>query len=142
MKLLNDKLKGNLIKPVEHTKVTSLNDFLEKHKALVKTGAEGSMLRQPGSAYKYGHTNSLLKFKAQIDEKGQLVNSLDDDAVIIGYNISKAKTTEGCLGSFNVKWLDKKKFPKDPLWAVGTGLTKLQKCGDFKKTFPIGTIIV
>ena len=67
---------------------------------------------------------------------------MDDDAIIIGYNQSTAKTTTNCLGSFIVKWHDKKKFAKDPKFNVGTGLTKQQKCGDYQTMFPIGTVIV
>lgn len=143
MRLLNYKLKGSkIIKSVEHIKIKNMDHFIALHTALVKDNAEGSMIRQPGSLYKYGHTNSLLKFKAQLDDKGKLIHTLDDDAVILDYEISTATTKAGCLKSFVVKWADKSKFPKDPKFKVGGGLTKAQTCGDYKKEFPVGTIIV
>ena len=77
-----------------------------------------------------------------MDEKGDLVEALDDDAVIVDYEVSEAKTMKDCLKSFVVKWLDKKKFTKDPQFNVGIGLTKNQKCGDYRKTFPKGMTIV
>jgi ATP-dependent DNA ligase len=143
IKLLNDKLKSvPQVEVVKHVRLQSLADLIEKHRELVKDAAEGSMIRKPQSEYLYGHSYYLLKFKSQLDEKGELIHVLDDDAVILGYTVSTAKTTEGCLGSFQVEWKDKAKFPKNPKFSVGTGLLKIQKCGEYQKNFPIGTVIV
>ncbi len=143
IKLLNFKLTDiPQVEVVKHHKITNLTDFLNRHQELVKANAEGSMLRRPQSVYTYGHSNNLLKFKSQLDDKGQLIHVLDDDAVILGYNVSTAKTTQGCLGSFNVEWVDKQKFPKNPKYSVGLGLKKWEKCTDYQTTFPIGTVIV
>jgi len=83
-------------------------------------GGEGLMLRQPGSKYEAGRSNTLLKVKS----------FLDDEATVIGYEKGKGKH-KGRVGSLLVKLANGTEF------AVGTGLSD-----DERKDPPaVGTVI-
>ena len=83
-------------------------------------GAEGLMLRQPGSRYAAGRSSTLLKVKS----------FRDAEAVVVGYEPGKGKH-KGRTGSLLCELPDGKRFN------VGTGLT------DAERTAPpaVGTTI-
>ena len=96
---------------------------------LTKKGAEGIMLRDPESisrfAEKYKRSNSLIKLKVQDD----------DEAIIIGYNLSTSKKYYGLLKSFQCVLKKDKKI----MFYVSGFSEDIRK--NFRKTHPINTII-
>lgn len=92
---------------------------------LIKKGAEGIMLRDPESVYENKRSHSLVKLKA----------FQDDEAIIIGYNISTSKTYTGQLKSF-ICVLQKNKKIKFQVSGISNEIRH-----NYKKTHPIQTII-
>lgn len=92
---------------------------------LITNGAEGVMLRDPNSVYEKKRSNTLIKLKA----------TDDDEAIIIGYNISTSKKYEGKLKSFHCKLKKKLKITFDV-----SGITDDIRT-NFRKTHPINTVI-
>ncbi|MGL6075887.1 MAG: DNA ligase [Fimbriiglobus sp.] len=84
-------------------------------------GAEGLMLRQPGSKYVVGRSSTLLKVKS----------FLDADALVIGYEAGKGKH-KGKTGSLLCELPNGKKFN------VGTGLSDAERAAPPE----IGTTII
>ena len=93
-------------KVLSHHKVRSKQHLLEELKKYVADGAEGIMLRQPGSLYEVGRSNTLLKVK-QID---------DDEATVIGYTDGKGRH-KGVVGALQCRLKNGIEFD------LGTGLT-------------------
>jgi DNA ligase 1 len=87
---------------------------------LVAVGAEGIMLRQPGSVYEAGRSATLLKCK----------RFLDGEARVIGHEPGKGKH-KGRLGALLVEMENGVRF------SVGTGFTDAQRASPV----PIGSII-
>ena len=110
---------------VKQTKIKDSNHLLQLHKDLVKQGAEGSMLRKPGSYYEQKRSSTLLKLK-DFD---------DDDAIVDGYELGTGKYSS-VMGKLNVHWV------KDPSikFGVGSGFTDEQR-KNADKLFKKGTII-
>jgi len=73
--------------------------------ALVALGAEGVMLRKPGSAYEQKRSASLLKYKP----------FESDEAIVIGHEQGEGRLT-GLVGALVCRW-------KDKIFNVGTGLS-------------------
>jgi len=95
---------GGLAEVVEQIRCEG-TDHLKKHLlALEKKGAEGVMLRKPGSLYEAGRSNTCLKVKT----------FFDDEAVILGYTEGKGKH-KGRVGALVCSW-------GDVQFEVGTGL--------------------
>ena len=96
---------------------------------LTKKGAEGIMLRDPECvsllAKKHKRSNSLVKWKVQDD----------DEAIIIGYNLSTSKKYYGLLKSFQCVLKKNKKIMFD----VSGFSEDIRK--NFRKTHPINTTI-
>jgi len=84
-----------------------LVDLLKRH---VADGAEGIMIRQPGSMYEVGRSYTLLKVK--------LVE--DAEAVVVGYNPGKGRH-KGVVGSLQVRASDGTEFD------LGTGLDDAER---------------
>ena len=72
---------------------------------LVSLGAEGVMLRKPGSAYEPKRSACLLKYKP----------FESDEAVVIGHENGEGRL-EGLIGALVCRW-------KDKVFNVGTGLS-------------------
>lgn len=125
---------------VEQIKVTSLDDMLERHKSLVSRGAEGSMLRQPGSRYVAGRSESILKVKDQAEE----------DAYIISWDEGEGKN-KGKLGALWIKWVDPQSIREKyglsvtPYvdFRVGSGFKDIDRCqiSEAPKRYPKGDIV-
>lgn len=88
-----ESLNCSQIELVEHQKVHSLIEMTELFNSLTNDGAEGIMLRAPGSPYECKRSHLLLKVK-------QL---FDTECVIKGYKPGTGKYT-GMLGSFHCEW--------------------------------------
>lgn len=88
-------------------------------------GAEGIMLRDPESFYEKKRSNSLIKLKVQDD----------DEAIIIGYNLSTSKKYYGLLKSFQCILKKNRKIT----FQVSGFSEDIRK--NFRKTHPINTII-
>ena len=98
----------NNCKVAEVVKHETCNGTLHLEKffsELVGLGAEGVMLRRPGSNYEPRRTNSLLKFKP--------FNS--EEAEVIGHQAGEGKH-EGRLGSLICKW-------NEVVFNLGTGFS-------------------
>lgn len=89
-----------------HSVCKSRKDAEEHLKAAAALGAEGLMLRKPGSAYEPRRSSTLLKMKP----------FQDAEAVVIGYEPGK-KANKGKTGGLIVQ------MPNGKTFNVGTGLT-------------------
>jgi DNA ligase 1 len=83
-------------------------------------GGEGLMLRQPGSQYEDGRSNTLLKVKTFCDAEGRVIEHLP----------GRGRHT-GRLGAVVVAW------PNGLTFSVGTGFTDTQR----QNPPPVGSII-
>lgn len=77
---------------------------------LVALGAEGLMIRKPGSLYEAGRSHTLLKVKP----------FQDAEAVVVGHTDGKGRH-KGVLGALVLRMPDGKEF------SVGTGLTDAER---------------
>ena len=105
-------------------KLKSEKEMYDKFEALVKKGAEGVMIRAPGSPYDPKRSAHLLKVK-------QLY---DDECRIIGYKNGTGKYAN-MLGAFECE-LVKNKNIKFTLSGMDDSIRQ-----NYKKTHPIGTKI-
>jgi DNA ligase-1 len=94
--------------------------LLAERDRIVREGAEGLMLRQPGSAYEPGRSPTLLKVKPYDDA----------EATVIGHEPGKGKYARK-LGALRVRTDNGREF------SVGTGFTD----ADRESPPPIGTVI-
>jgi DNA ligase 1 len=93
-------------KALSQEKVRSKTHLLDELKRYVAFGAEGLMIRQPGSLYEVGRSYTLLKVKP-VD---------DDEATVIGYTAGKGRH-KGVVGALQVRLKNGIEFD------LGTGLT-------------------
>lgn len=101
-----EALRGcSVAKVVEHTPCRNKAHLQAFFIDLTSAGAEGVMLRQPGSAYEPKRSASLLKYKP-FDS---------DEATVIGHETGTGKNA-GLLGALVCRW-------KDKVFRVGTGLS-------------------
>lgn len=108
---------AEFVKQYKCTGKTQLEDDLKK---MIALGAEGLMIRQPGSQYERCRSKTLLKLK----------KFYDAEAVVIGYDPGKGRFT-GAVGALRCKMACGKIF------SVGSGLTDK----DHRKPPKIGSII-
>jgi len=90
---------------VEHRVCRNAVHLDEVFAELCDSGAEGVMLRQPGSAYEGKRSNRLLKYKP----------FQTDEAEVIGYESGTGRLTN-MVGSLILKW-------KGIVFCAGSGLT-------------------
>lgn len=83
-----------------------LKDLFDRLDQLVAEGAEGLMIREPGSQYEKGRSSTLLKVKPWTD----------GEATVVGYEAGKGKH-KGKTGGLVVRTDDGIEFN------IGTGLT-------------------
>ncbi len=100
--------------------VQSQKHLADELKRYVGLGAEGLMLRKPGSLYEVGRSYSLLKVK----------QFQDAEATVIDYTAGRGRH-KGVVGALIVRMENGKEF------SVGTGLSD----ADRKNPPPIGTVI-
>lgn len=96
----------------EHRVCDSKEGLTERLQSMSAQGAEGLMLRRPGSKYEGRRSSTLLKAKSFSDA----------EAVIIGHEPGKGRH-KGRLGGLLVRMPDGKTF------TVGTGLSDAQRNG-------------
>jgi DNA ligase-1 len=110
---LRDLKSGNRIpflRVHEHGRVKSRAHVLSELKRHVKEGAEGLMLRQPGSLYERRRSPTLLKVK---DFK-------DAEAVVVGHEAGKGRH-KGRLGALLVR------MPNGKTFNIGTGFSDAER---------------
>lgn len=90
---------------VAHTACTGAAHLDAVFAELVALGAEGLMLRKPGSAYDQKRSANLLKYKP----------FESDEAVVIGHETGAGRLA-GVIGALVCQW-------KDKIFRVGTGLS-------------------
>ena len=108
----------------EQIKIKDEKELYSRFDKLVKKGAEGVMLRAPGSPYDTKRSSYLLKVK-------QL---FDDECKIIGYKEGSGKY-KGLLGAFQCQMV---KNPSVKFTISGMDDTIRH---NYKKSHPIGTIV-
>jgi DNA ligase-1 len=102
---------GNpFLRVLEHSKVESKLHLLDELKKYVGLGAEGLMIREPGSDYEVGRSYTLLKVK----------QFQDDEATVIGYTPGKGRH-KGVVGALEVRLKNGKEFK------LGTGLNDAER---------------
>ena len=105
-------------------RVNNEEDVLRHFSKIVKKGAEGVMLRAPGSPYDAKRSAHLLKVKQLFDAECR----------IIGYKKGTGKYT-GMLGSFNCELV------KDPKIKFDISGMSDEIRSTYQKSHPIGTIV-
>lgn len=124
---LLDTIGSDRLLKTNHIQVESEAHLLKLHKKIVDNGGEGSMIRKQRSLYEGKRSSTLLKVK---DFK-------DEDAVIIAHLEGKGRLSNA-LGKVSVKWVKR----PDVTFQVGSGFSDKERFGDYKKEFPIGTVII
>jgi DNA ligase-1 len=119
-KLFMKGVGGSYATLLSQQKVQSKQHLVELLKRHVEDGAEGIMIRQPGSLYEVGRSYTLLKVK--------LVE--DAEAEVIGYNPGKGRH-KGVVGSLQVRMSNGKEFD------LGTGLEDAER----RDPPPIGSTV-
>ena len=113
--------------PLVLTTQTKIKDELQVikiYEELIKKGAEGVMLRAPGSPYDASRSSHLLKVKQHFD----------DEARIIGYKEGTGKY-KGKLGAFKCELVKDTSIKFDT-----AGMNDIIR-NNYETTHPIGTII-
>jgi len=108
------------VKWVEQIKMSSLDEIYEHLDSVVSKGAEGLMLRTPGSLYQSGRTDHVLKMKKRRDA----------EARVIAYQAGRGKF-ENMMGAIWVETQEGK------LFKIGTGFSHDER----KNPPPIGSEI-
>ncbi len=127
-KIVEHSCEGHLDCPlqlVKQTKIKNSDHLQQIHSKLVKQGAEGSMIRMPGSYYEQKRSGTLLKIK----------DFHDEDCIIDGYEMGTGKY-KGMLGALRVHLVN------DPSieFNIGSGFNDEQR-KNYKKYFKIGSNI-
>ncbi|MDY0164622.1 DNA ligase [Desulfobotulus sp.] len=106
MAFLNKTLSQNpIVSVVDHVVCTGVDHLHSLSEKLLALGAEGVMLRRPGSTYENKRSGSLLKFKPLET----------DEATIIGFQDGEGKHS-GRVGAIVCDW-------KGIVFRLGTGLS-------------------
>lgn len=105
---------------LKHERVRDKAHLLSLLKRYVDEGAEGIMIRQPGSLYEVDRSYTLLKVKPVEDDEGE----------VIGYVPGKGRH-KGVVGSLTVRLKDGVEFD------LGSGLTDAER----RDPPPIGSIV-
>jgi DNA ligase-1 len=116
---------------VKHWKCTNNEDLFKELEKYEDLGAEGLMLRKPGSKYERKRSKTLLKIKS----------FYDSEAEVLAHEFGKGRLSEMC-GKMLVKSLHEIKnnrftMPKGIEFRVGSGMTDEQR----KNPPPIGSHI-
>lgn len=124
---------------VKQIKVKNNQHIQKLFEEFIKKGAEGIMLRDPESFSHYVLKSTLAKAEAVKQKRSNSLVKLkdqdDDEAIIIGYNISTSKKYNGLLKSFQCILKKNKKIT----FQVSGFSEEIRK--NFKNTHPINTII-
>lgn len=122
LKKLKECQKGGVYEEVSKVRVYSEDAMMEIYKHMVKDGAEGIMVRIPGSKYSPKRTSDLLKLKP----------FFDFEVMVSDHEVGKGKYT-GKLGALKVHLIDNPEIT----FRVGTGLCDNDR-ETYKTSIPIG----
>lgn len=110
LKAAADALTGCAVAAIVQQTVCNGARHLDEHyQSLLAVGAEGLMLRKPGSAYEQKRSAALLKYKP----------FESDEAVVIGHEDGAGRLA-GLTGALVCRW-------KDKVFNVGAGLNDEQR---------------
>jgi len=123
------ELANDIIKPCETWVIESNEQLLKQLETISDKGAEGLMVRQPGSLYEWKRSKTLIKVKKRYDS----------EAIVIGYTEGAGKYV-GKLGALIVKSVENKAMgiKAGIEFKVGSGFTDVMRD---KELYPIGTVI-
>lgn len=137
--------KTSPIRLVYQQQISSHQELETLQRNILRHGGEGIMLRKPFSKYQFARTNDLLKWKARLNPKTQQLDpSMDDYAIIIGYNLDYGAPLPNNpqkyrLRSLQLAWNHKNKRHIE--FSLSGGITQSEKRSDFSKRFPIGKVV-
>ncbi len=128
--------KGKKIFPIEFTeqvKIKSMEQLVNLYKKLTSEGAEGIMLRAPGSLYETKRSKYMLKYKIKEDS----------ECIVRDYTLGEGRL-KGLLGSLKCEIIKDSKT-SGIFTQIGTGFTDSQRTNYNKKDspeyIPIGSIV-
>jgi len=117
----------------EQVKIKSMEQLVELYTRLTSQGAEGIMLRAPGSPYELKRSKYMLKYKIKEDA----------ECIVRGYTLGEGRL-KGLLGSLNCEIMQDSK-PSGIFTQIGTGLTDSQRenyiISGHPEHIPIGSIV-
>jgi len=129
LKLL-DTIKGvKYILPVPQVKLSSYQEFSSIHTSLVKQGAEGTILRLPGSYYEFKRSKNLLKYKDFYDHEA-----------IVEEEERGSGNFKNTMGKLVVRWWKPKPGMTTGIFRVGSGFTFYER-DHSNELFKKGTLI-
>lgn len=132
-KLEYDNKKQFPIQFTEQVKIKSMEQLISLYKQLTSEGAEGIMLRAPGSPYETKRSKYLLKYKIKEDS----------ECIVRDYTLGEGRLS-GMLGSLKCELLKDGK-PSGTFTQIGTGFTDSQRTNynkqDSQEYIPIGSIV-
>lgn len=117
----------------EQIKINSMEQLVNLYKKLTSEGAEGIMLRAPGSLYETKRSKYMLKYKIKEDA----------ECIVRGYTLGEGRLV-GMLGSLRCELL-KHGTPSNIFTQIGTGFTDSQRSNydkpKSKEYIPIGSVV-
>ena len=124
-------LENNIVKPVKTWEITDNNMLMEQVIDYDKMGAEGLMVRDPESFYKFKRDHSLLKVKT----------FYDSEAIVLDYTQGTGRL-KNLMGALKVVTIgdSKLKLKKDIHFKIGTGFSDDQRI-NYLNYYPIGSIV-
>ena len=124
----NEKYPNCALNLTEQIKIESIEQLINLYTKLTSEGAEGIMLRAPGSPYEQKRSKYLLKYKIK-----------EDSEALVLEHIEGTGRLKGLLGALKCELLqDNKKT--GIIFNIGTGFTDLQR-ETAKDDIPIDSIV-
>ncbi len=128
--ILEKTIKPGVVLAVDpYLETEDPGELREYHRAQLKAGYEGALVKQVDGTYMPGRTGfNWVKFKEAEDSRAKLSDTID--VVIMGYYLGKGKRSEFTLGAFLVGILDSRREERGEsrivtVAKVGTGITDL-----------------
>lgn len=128
--------EGKKVFPVQFTeqvKIKSMEQLVSLYKKLTSEGAEGIMLRAPGSPYETKRSKYMLKYKIKEDA----------ECIVRDYTMGEGRL-KGLLGSLKCEIMNNGKT-SGVFTQIGTGFTDSQRTNynkeDSSEHIPIGSIV-
>ncbi len=117
----------------EQVKIKTMEQLINLYSRLTSQGAEGIMIRAPGSPYELKRSKYMLKYKIKEDA----------ECIVRGYTMGEGRL-KGLLGSLNCEIIKDSK-PSGIFTQIGTGLTDSQRenyvISGHPESIPIGSIV-
>ena len=125
--ILEKTIKPGVVLAVDpYLETEDPGELREYHRAQLKAGYEGALVKQVEGAYMPGRTGfNWVKFKEAEDSRAKLSDTID--VVIMGYYLGKGKRSEFALGAFLVGIRKQESGNSEIVTVakVGTGITDL-----------------